>query len=50
MPQRTKRSVIPDDYEVYFQEYDFDICDDSNPVIYEEAISSSYSNFLLDAM
>ena len=50
MSQRTKISVIPDDYEVYFQEYDFDICDDSNPVICEEAISSSYSIFWLDAM
>ncbi|TKC11565.1 hypothetical protein FA727_23840 [Robertmurraya kyonggiensis] len=48
--QRTRRSAIPDDYEVYLQEHDFDISDDLDPITYEEAISSSYSNFWLDAM
>ena len=48
--QRTRRSAIPDDYEVYSHEHDFDISDDSDPVTYEEAISSSHSNFWLDAM
>ena len=47
---RTKRSTIYDDYKVYLQEHDLDISDDSNPVTYEEAISSSYSNFWLYAM
>ena len=48
--QRTKRLAILDDYEVYVQEHDFDISDDSNPVTCEEAISSSHSNFLLDTL
>ena len=48
--QRIKRSVIPNDYEVYLQEYEFDISDDSDPITYEEALSSSHSNFLLNAM
>ena len=42
MPQRTRRSAIPEDYEVYLQEHDFDISDDLDPITYEEAISSSY--------
>ena len=49
-PQRTRRSTISNDYEVYFQEHDFYISDDSDIVTYEEAISSSHSNFWLDAM
>ena len=49
-PQRTKRLAISNDYEVYLQEHDFDISDDLDPVTYEEAISSSHSNFWLDAM
>ena len=48
--QRTRRSIILDDYEVYSHEHDFDISDDSDPVTYGEAISSSHSNFLLDTM
>ena len=48
--QRTRRSAILGDYEVYLQEHDSDIRDYSYPVTYEEAISSSHSNFLLDAM
>ena len=48
--QRTKRSAIPGDYEVYSQQHDFDISDDLDPVTYEEVISSSYSNFWLNAM
>ena len=48
--QRTRRSAIPNDYEVHLKKHDFDISDDSDPVTYEEAISSSHSNFLLDAM
>ena len=48
--QRTKRSTIFDDYEVYLQEHDFDISDDSDPITYEEAISSSRSKFWLDVM
>ena len=48
--QRTKRSTIPNDYGVYLQEHNFDISDDSDPVTYEEAKSSSHSNFWLDAM
>ena len=32
------------------QEHDFDISDDSDPVTYEEAISSLHSNFWLNAM
>ena len=43
--QRTKRPVIPNDYEVYLQKHDFDISDDLDLITYEEAISSSYSNF-----
>ena len=43
--QRTKRSTIYDDCEVYSQEHDFDISDDLDPVTYEEAISSSHSIF-----
>ena len=31
-------------------EHDFNISDDLDPIIYEEAISSLYSNFWLDAM
>ena len=48
--QRTKRSSISSDYEVYLQEHDFDISDDSDSVTYKEVISSSHSNFWLDAM
>ena len=48
--QRTRRSAIPGDYEVYLHKHDFDISDDSYPITYEEAISSSHSNFWLDEM
>ena len=48
--QRTKRLATADDYEVYLQEYDFDISDDLNTITYEEAISCSHSNFWLEAM
>ena len=48
--QRTKRSTIHDDYEVYLQEHVFYLSDDSDPVTYEEAIRSLHSNFWLDAM
>ena len=48
--QRTKRSTIPDDYEVYLQEHVFYISDYSNLITYEEAISIWHSNFWLDAM
>ena len=40
--QRIRRPTIPDDYEVYLQEHDFDISDDSDLVTYENAISSSH--------
>ena len=46
--QRTRRSTIPNDYEVYLQEHDFDTHDDSDPVTYEKVISSSHSKFWLD--
>ena len=48
--QRTMRSVIPDDYDVYLHEHDFDISDDSNLITYEEAINSLHSKFWLNAM
>ena len=48
--QRTRRLAIPDDYELYLQEHDFDISDGLNLVTYEDAISSSHPNFLLDAI
>ena len=47
---KTKRSTIYDDYKVYLQEHDLDISDDLDPVTYEEAISSSHSNFWLYVM
>ena len=37
--QRTKGSTIPDDYEVYLYEHEFDISDDSDSVTYEEAMA-----------
>ena len=48
--QRTRRLAIPDDYEVYLQKHDFNISDDSDTITYEETISSSHSNFLLDSL
>ena len=48
--QRNRKLTIPDDYGVYLQEHDFDISDDSNSITYEEALSSSHSNFWLDEM
>ena len=48
--QRTRRSAIPNDYEVFLQEHDFDIRDDSDLVTYEKAINSSYSKFWLDVV
>ena len=48
--QRTKRSSIPDDYEVYLQDHDIDISNDLDLITYDEAISSSHSNFWLDVM
>ena len=41
--QRTKRSTIPDDYEVYLQDHDFDINDDSDLITYKETISSFHT-------
>ena len=48
--QRTRRSTIPNDYEDYLQELDFDTRDVSDPVTYEKSISSSHSKFWLDVV
>jgi hypothetical protein len=46
-PQRTRKSAIPDDYEVYNSE---EVQMEDDPTLFEEAMRSEYSSKWLDAM
>jgi hypothetical protein len=46
-PQRTRKSAIPDDYEVYNSE---EVQMEDDPTSFEEAMRSEYSSKWLDAM
>jgi len=48
--QRVRRSSIPDDYLVYLQEHEYYVNNVDDPTTFEEAISSSHGDDLLNAM
>lgn len=50
MPQRVRRSTIPNDYFMYFQEVDMNEGISDDPITYQEAMSSSQSKLWQEAM
>ncbi|XP_074306409.1 uncharacterized protein LOC141641653 [Silene latifolia] len=47
---RERRSAIPDDYEVYLQELDYNVGADNDPMSFSQAVSSTDSNLWMNAM
>ncbi|XP_074299961.1 uncharacterized protein LOC141631153 [Silene latifolia] len=45
-----RRSAIPDDYEVYLQELDYNVGADNDPMSFSQAVSSTESNLWMNAM